>query len=120
VLNLATLAARLSEPWSPRVVAQLNDHAVKLAALAGEFGWHQHADEDELFLVLQGRLRLLLPAGAIELGPGELCVVPRGCPHNPQASADCRVVLIEPLRTRHAGTCAHPLARSLDEQLRPL
>ena len=84
------------------------------------FGWHAHADEDELFFVLKGRLRLEMEAGDVELGEGELYVVPKGVRHNPVADEECHIVLIERKSTRHTGDEVTDRTRSLDEQLRPL
>jgi mannose-6-phosphate isomerase-like protein (cupin superfamily) len=91
------------ERWSPRVVAELNGQEVKLVKLEGEFVWHSHAEEDELFLVLEGTLRMELRDHAIELGPGQLLVVPRGVEHRPVAEAEVHVLLFEPAGTLNTG-----------------
>jgi mannose-6-phosphate isomerase-like protein (cupin superfamily) len=114
------LAARLTEHWSPRVIGELDDNYVKVARLLGTFGWHAHPDEDELFLVLHGRLRIEMEAGAVEIGEGEFYVVPRGVRHNPVAESEVHVMLIERKSTLHAGGEANEHTRSIDEQLRPL
>lgn len=95
--------ASFSERWAPKIVAELNGQHVKLAKLRGEFVWHRHESEDELFLVLTGRLRIELRDGAIELGPGEMVVVPRGVEHRPVAEEDVEVLLFEPAGTRNTG-----------------
>ena len=79
------VAATLTELWSPRVVAEVDDAYVKVAKVRGVFGWHAHADEDELFLILKGRLRIEMEQGPVELGEGEMFVVPKGTRHNPVA-----------------------------------
>ncbi|WP_419942074.1 cupin domain-containing protein [Candidatus Palauibacter sp.] len=77
VVNLEEKFGLLTEHWQPRVVAELNDYQFKIARVKGEFVWHDHADTDEAFFVLEGRLRIELPDGAVEIGPGELYVVPK-------------------------------------------
>ena len=116
----ARVAARLDELWSPRVVAEVDDAYVKVAKVHGTFGWHAHADEDELFLVLKGRLRIEMEAGAVELGEGELYVVPKGVRHNPVAADECHVMLIERKTTLHTGDMVNEKTRSIAEQLRPV
>jgi mannose-6-phosphate isomerase-like protein (cupin superfamily) len=91
------------QTWSPKIVAELNGQHVKLARLEGEFIWHHHADEDELFLVLDGTLRLELRDGAVELGPGQMAVVPRGVEHRPVADGPVRILLFEPANTLNTG-----------------
>lgn len=114
------IAAALDEYWSPRVIAEVDDSYVKVAKVKGELDWHHHADEDELFLVLQGRLRIEMHAGTVELGEGEMFVVPKGVPHHPVAAEDCLILLIERKSTRHTGEVVTARTRSLAEQLRPL
>ena len=120
VASPGKLAAALTEWWSPRVVAEVDDAYVKVARIQGTFGWHAHADEDELFLVLKGDLRIEMEAGAVELGEGELYVVPKGVRHNPVAEQECHVMLIERKSTLHSGDTVTDKSRSLAEQLRPL
>ncbi|MGH7565444.1 MAG: cupin domain-containing protein [Gemmatimonadota bacterium] len=91
------------ERWSPRVVAELNGQHVKLVKLEGEFVWHSHADEDELFLVLRGKLTIELRDGAVALGPGQMIVVPRGVEHRPVADGEVHVLLFEPAGTLNTG-----------------
>jgi mannose-6-phosphate isomerase-like protein (cupin superfamily) len=103
VVNLAEKLSRFSDRWSPKLIGELNGQYVKLAKLEGEFHWHAHAREDELFLVVRGRLRIELRDGAIELGPGELVVVPRGVEHRPVAEKEVEVLLFEPKSTVNVG-----------------
>ena len=114
------LAAALTEHWSPRVIAEVDDNYVKVAKVQGTFGWHAHPDEDELFVVLDGRLRIDMEAGAVELGEGELYVVPKGVRHNPSAEHECLVMLIERKTTLHTGDVVTDRTRSIADQLRPL
>jgi mannose-6-phosphate isomerase-like protein (cupin superfamily) len=115
----AAVAASLDELWSPRVVAEVDDAYVKVAKVQGTLAWHTHDAEDELFLVLKGRLRIEMAAGDVELGPGELFVVPKGVRHNPVADEECHLMLIERKSTKHTGDVVTDRTRSLDEQLRP-
>lgn len=102
--NLAADFAGFHETWSPRVAGEINDMQVKLAKLEGEFIWHSHDAEDELFLVVRGRLRMEFrdqPAVVIE--PGEFLIVPHGVEHRPVAEEPCEVVLLEPRGTLNTG-----------------
>jgi len=107
-VNLKARLAAVEALWSPEVVARLNGQEVRFARLQGEFVWHSHADEDELFLVVEGRLRILFRDGEVALGPGELVVVPRGVEHKPVADEECRVLLFEPAETVPRGDAAEP------------
>jgi mannose-6-phosphate isomerase-like protein (cupin superfamily) len=114
------LAISLTELWSPRVIAEVDDAYVKVAKVQGTFGWHAHSDGDELFMVLRGRLRIDMESGAVELGEGEMFVVPKGVRHNPSAEQECHVMLIERKSTLHTGDVVNDKTRSIAEQLRPL
>jgi mannose-6-phosphate isomerase-like protein (cupin superfamily) len=116
MLGKVSLSEKLSlfdEPWSPKIVAELNDAYVKVVKLEGEFVWHHHDDEDELFLVVSGRLRMQLRDGEVILGPGELLVVPKGVEHRPVAEGETHVVLIEPKTTLNTGNVRDE--RTVDE-----
>lgn len=102
-INLAEKLQLVTELWSPRVVAELNDYQVKIAKLQGEFLWHAHDGTDELFLVLHGELRIEFRDRVVELGEGELCVVPAGVEHRPVAERECHLLLIEPRGTVNTG-----------------
>jgi mannose-6-phosphate isomerase-like protein (cupin superfamily) len=117
VINLAEKLSRFSDHWHPRIVAELNGQQVKLAKLRGEFVWHDHAHEDELFLVLQGRLRMEFRDHAVEVGEGEMIVVPRGVEHRPVAEQEVHVMLFEPASTRHTGDVETPLTRHAQERI---
>jgi len=107
-VNLAQKLGLFSETWSPRIVGELNGQHVKLAKLEGEFVWHSHADEDELFLVISGQLTMELRDRTIELGPGELFIVPRGVEHRPVAAGVAEVLLFEPAGTVNTGEVRDP------------
>jgi mannose-6-phosphate isomerase-like protein (cupin superfamily) len=103
VVDLAGVLATFEEPWSPRTVALLNDYDVRVVKTVGEFTRHSHPDTDELFLVLRGSLTIRMDAGDVELGQGQLFVVPRGVPHQPVSVAGAEVLLIEPSTTVNTG-----------------
>ena len=102
-VNPGEKLALFDERWSPKIVAELNDAYVKVVKLEGEFVWHHHDDEDELFWVVSGRLRMELRDGEVLLDPGELLVVPKGVEHRPVADGETHVVLIEPKTTLNTG-----------------
>jgi mannose-6-phosphate isomerase-like protein (cupin superfamily) len=102
-VNLAAKLASFSDHWSPKIVAELNGQQVKLAKLQGEFIWHHHESEDELFLVVRGRLRMELRDGDIWLDEGEALVVPRGVEHRPVAEEEVHILLFEPASTLNTG-----------------
>lgn len=102
-INLAEKLGRFHDHWSPKVVTELNDNHVLLAKVQGEFIWHQHAEEDEMFLVLEGELTIELRDGSVTLGPGEMVVIPKGTEHRPVARQEVHLMLIEPKVTRHTG-----------------
>ncbi len=112
------VALKLQELWSPRVVAELDDTYVKVAKVHGTLAWHSHENEDELFYVLKGRLRIEMEAGAVELNEGDLYVVPKGVRHNPVAEEECHILLIERKTTLHTGDVKTEKTRSIEEQMR--
>lgn len=114
------IARSLQELWSPRVIAEVDSVYVKVAKIHGIFGWHSHDNEDELFFVLNGHLRIEMEAESIELDEGELYVVPKGVRHNPVAENECLVMLVEQKSTLHTGNEISDRTRSLADQLRPV
>ena len=114
------VALSLTELWSPRVIGEVDDAYIKVAKVHGSLTWHTHDDEDELFYILKGRLRIEMEAGDVELGEGEMFVVPKGVRHNPIADEECHLLLIERKTTLHTGSDVTDKTRSIDEQLRPL
>ena len=103
-INLADKLGRFSEHWSPKIVAALNGQHVKLVKFRGEFVWHHHEHEDELFLVVRGRFRMEFRDRTVELREGELLVVPRGVEHRPVAEEEVSVLLFEPAATVNTGS----------------
>jgi mannose-6-phosphate isomerase-like protein (cupin superfamily) len=106
--------------WSPRIIAEVDDAYIKVAKVHGSLAWHSHDNEDELFLVLEGRLRIEMEGGNVELAEGEMFVVPKGVRHNPVAEQECLLMLIERKTTQHTGDVVTGKTRSLADQLRPL
>ena len=106
VVNLDQKLSGFSDWWSPRVVERFNGHEVMVVKVKGEFVWHSHADTDDLFLVLKGRLVIQLRDGHVSLGPGELYVVPKGVEHRPVADEEVHLLLIEPAGTPNTGDAA--------------
>jgi mannose-6-phosphate isomerase-like protein (cupin superfamily) len=102
-VNLAQKFDLFSDYWSPKIAAELNDSYVKLAKFKGEFVWHHHENEDELFLVTKGQLLVKLRDGEVRIGPGEFVVIPRGVEHMPVAEDEVHVILIEPKTTLNTG-----------------
>jgi mannose-6-phosphate isomerase-like protein (cupin superfamily) len=114
------VAATLTELWSPRVVGEIDDAYVKVAKVHGSLAWHSHENEDELFLILKGHLRIEMEGETVELNKGEMFVVPKGVRHNPVAEEECHILLIEKKTTQHTGDVKTEKTRSLAEQLRPV
>ncbi|HGE2230479.1 TPA: cupin domain-containing protein [Pseudomonas aeruginosa] len=102
-INFAAKLALFDDRWQPRVIAQMNDYQFKLVKIEGDFVWHSHADTDETFIVLAGRLRIDFRDGAVHLGPGEMYVVPRGVEHKPFAEGEVRMLLVESCGVRNTG-----------------
>jgi mannose-6-phosphate isomerase-like protein (cupin superfamily) len=102
-VNLSEKLSRFHEYWKPKIVGEVNDSYVKLVKLEGEFVWHHHDAEDELFLVIEGRLRMRFRDGDVVLGPGELIIVPHGVEHLPVAEVETHVLLFEPKSTLNTG-----------------
>jgi mannose-6-phosphate isomerase-like protein (cupin superfamily) len=120
VVSPARVAASLTELWSPRVVAEIDDSYVKVAKVHGTLAWHSHDDEDELFYILKGTLAIEMADRTVVLHEGESFVVPKGVRHNPVAEQECHVMLIERKSTLHTGAEATDKTRSIADQLRPV
>lgn len=117
-ISPAAEAERLDAYWSPRVLAEVDDAYIKVAKVKGTLAWHTHEDEDELFYVLSGRLKIEFEGDeSVELGPGEMYVVPKGVRHNPVAEEECRLLLIERKTTLHTGDVVTDKTRTIEQQL---
>jgi mannose-6-phosphate isomerase-like protein (cupin superfamily) len=116
-IDLAEKLTLFTDHWSPKVVARMNDYEVKVVKVQGEFTWHTHEDTDELFLVIAGQLRIQLRDGDVDLGPGQLYVVPRGVEHCPIADEETHAVLIEPVGVVNTGESGGEQTASYDDSL---
>jgi mannose-6-phosphate isomerase-like protein (cupin superfamily) len=113
-INFAEKLARLSEHWSPRVVAELNDYQFKLVKLQGEFVWHTHHDSDEAFIVLAGQMEIGFRDGTVTLQAGEMYVVPKGVEHITRASRECHALVVEPRGVVNTGDAGGALTANND------
>jgi mannose-6-phosphate isomerase-like protein (cupin superfamily) len=114
-VNLREKFSLFSEHWRPKIVGELNGQHVKLVRFAGTFEWHHHANEDEMFLVIDGRFVMEFRDRTITLEQGEFLIVPRGVEHRPVAETEVQVMLFEPAETSNTGNVDSPLtARELD------
>ncbi len=102
-INLGDKFGRFSEQWQPKVIAEMNDYQFKLARLQGDFVWHSHADTDETFIVIEGRLRIDFRDGSVQIGAGEMYIVPKGVEHKPYAAEEVKLMLIEPRGVVNTG-----------------
>ena len=115
-INFANKLTRFNDQWKPRVIAELNDYQFKIVKLEGDFIWHQHADTDEAFIVLDGELRIDFRDGAVTLSRGEMYVVPKGVEHKPFAAKEVKLLLIEPRGVLNTGDNA-PGARTAENDV---
>ena len=113
VVNVAAKLASFDEQWSPKIVGQVNDTHIKLAKLKGEFFWHKHDDEDEMFLIVKGSLLIKLRDRDLTVREGEFVIIPRGVEHLPVAEEEVELMLIEPAATVNTGDVRND--RTLDE-----
>ena len=102
-INLLEKLTKFSEHWSPKIIAQMNDYHFKVVKVQGEFIWHDHAETDEVFLVLKGQLEIHFREGKVRLEQGEMYVVQKGIEHKPVAESECQLLLIEPAGTVNTG-----------------
>lgn len=110
-INVAEKLGQFTETWSPRIIAELNGQHVKLAKLQGEFVWHAHDEQDEMFYVIEGEFIMKLRDREVALKAGDMFVVPRGVEHCPYAPHAASVMLFEPAETRHTGNVQHELTK---------
>lgn len=114
VVNIAEKFSRFSAPWSPRVIAEMNDYQFKLVRLLGEFVWHSHADTDEVFIVVEGEMVLRFRDREVLLRAGEMYVVPKGVEHQPYAERECKAMLVEPRGVVNTGETGGALTAEND------
>lgn len=113
-INLKEKLSLFSEHWSPKVISELNDYQIKLVKIQGDFVWHNHSETDELFLVIEGKMKIEFKNKTIELNKGELYVVPKGIEHRPYAEDECQIMLIEPRGVVNTGENKNDLTASND------
>jgi mannose-6-phosphate isomerase-like protein (cupin superfamily) len=113
-INLIEKLSKFQDQWSPKVIAELNNYQFKLVKVQGEFVWHDHADTDEAFIVLMGRMKIELAETTVELSAGDLFVVPCGIQHKPSADEECHVLVIEPRGVINTGNVGGDLTAPND------
>ena len=113
-INLEDKLSKFSEHWSPKVIAEMNDYQFKLVKIEGEFVWHEHPDTDEVFIVIEGTMKIEFEDRTIELSEGEMLVVPKGVRHKPYAEAECKVMLVEPRGVINTGDTGDELTADND------
>jgi mannose-6-phosphate isomerase-like protein (cupin superfamily) len=116
-VDLGRKLALVTELWSPKVIARVNDYDVKVVKVKGQFVWHRHEDTDELFLVLLGRLRIQMREGDVDVGPGQMYVVPKGVEHCPVAEEETHALLLEPRGVVNTGDAGGALTAPHDDSL---
>ena len=116
-INLKEKFTKIAEYWSPRIIGELNGQAVKIAKLKGAFVWHHHEEEDELFLVISGRMVLQFRDGDVTLEVGEMIIVPRGVEHRPVAEEEALVMMFEPVGTLNTGNVRSALTLDDPERI---
>ena len=116
-VNLDEKLATFHDHWSPKIVGEINESYVKLAKLKGEFVWHEHESEDEMFMVIKGTLVIKFPTEDIILNEGELCIIPKGIKHMPVADEEVHVMLIEPKTTLNTGDVKNERTVDVLEQI---
>ena len=114
-INLEDKLSKFSEHWSPKVIAEMNDYQFKLVRIEGEFVWHDHPDTDEVFIVIEGTMKIEFEDQTIELNEGEMLVVPKGVRHKPYAEEECRVMLVEPRGVVNTGDAEGDLTAPNDD-----
>ena len=114
-INLASKYKKITEYWSPKVVAEMNNYQFKLAKIKNDFIWHSHEDTDETFIVIEGKINIEFEEETVELCEGEMLVVPKGKKHRPYASEESKIMLIEPKGVRNTGDMVNDLTTENDE-----
>ena len=108
-INIKQKFSKFSEYWSPKVLAEMNDYEFKIVRIKGEFIWHNHTETDEVFIVIEGSMKILLRGKTIQLSKGDLYVVPKGTDHKPVAEKECKLMLVELKGTKNTGSETHKL-----------
>ena len=113
-INLKEKLSKFSEHWTPKIIAEMNDYQFKLVKIKGDFVWHDHADTDEVFIVLEGKMAIEFEDETVELNEGDMYVVPKGIQHKPYAENECKVLLVEPRGVVNTGKTEGKLTASND------
>ena len=113
-INFQEKLSKFSEHWSPKIIAQMNNYHLKVVKIQGEFVWHDHKDTDEVFIVLEGKMRIDFRNGEVSLKAGEMFVVPKGMEHKPFAAEECKLMLIEPVGVVNTGDVGGELTAAND------
>ena len=108
--------AQIENYWSPLIIGEMNDQFIKIAKVKGEFVWHNHEHEDEMFYIIKGQFLIEMEDNKVVLNKGDLFVVPKGIQHRPSAEQECWIMLIEPKTTEHTGKTVSAVTKSLDQQ----
>ena len=117
VVNIKQKFSLFTEQWSPKIIGQLNGQDVKLAKLEGEFVWHDHKNEDELFYIIKGSLKIEFRDKIVELKEGDMLIIPKGVEHKPIAEEEVWVLLFEPSNIKHTGNIKHKLTKDTFEKI---
>ena len=113
-INLKEKLSKFSDHWSPKIIAEMNDYQFKLVKIKGDFVWHNHADTDETFIVVEGKMKIEFENETVELNEGEMYVVPKGVEHKPCAETECKIMLIEPRGVVNTGNTEGDITASND------
>ena len=113
-INIKQKLSLFSEHWSPKVIAELNDYQIKLVKIKGDFVWHNHEDTDELFIVIEGKMKIEFKDGVVDLSEGEMFVVPKGVEHKPCSENECKIMIVEPKGVVNTGNSGGKLTVSND------
>ena len=113
-ISLSDKFSKFTDHWAPRVIAEVNDHQLKLVKIKGDFVWHEHDDADEVFIVIEGSMSIEFEDGIVELNQGEMCVVPKGVRHRPFAENECQIMLVEPRGVVNTGEAGGDLTAEGD------
>ena len=113
-INLKEKLSKFSDHWSPKIIAEMNDYQFKLVKIKGDFVWHNHADTDETFIIVEGKMKIEFENETVELNEGEMYVVPKGVEHKPCAETECKIMLIEPRGVVNTGNTEGNLTASND------
>lgn len=113
-ISLSDKFSKFTDHWAPRVIAEVNDHQLKLVKIKGDFVWHDHDDADEVFIVIEGSMSIEFEDEIVELNRGEMCVVPKGVRHRPFAENECQIMLVEPRGVVNTGEAGGDLTADGD------